>query len=251
MNEYSRLSTEFYDLDKPNPPRDEFAFFLKQAKATNGPVLEPMSGSGRFLIPMMEAGIDIDGFDLSQDMLAACRRKCEARGLRCTSQLAGFDSVEISRQYGLIFIPAGSLSLLVTERELELALSRMHSWLVPGGKLLIQLDRFVERASGSWPWGGRYVKRPNGELLVISWLGSYDAESRITKSLHRYEAIHDGQITETQVEEFVTKEHPTEEFLGRLRAAGFVNLQVLGGYSDRLAVETDSELVYVADKREK
>jgi len=40
-----------------------------------------MCGSGRFLVPLAEAGFDIDGVDASPDMLDSCRRKCRERDL--------------------------------------------------------------------------------------------------------------------------------------------------------------------------
>ena len=53
----------------------------------HGPVLEVMCGSGRFLVPLAAAGIDIDGIDASEDMLAACARKCAEHGVTagCTA----------------------------------------------------------------------------------------------------------------------------------------------------------------------
>ena len=72
--EYKRLLTEAYDLDKPEAPEQEFARWLQFAREARGPVLEVMCGSGRFLVPLAEAGIDIDGVDASEDMLAACAR---------------------------------------------------------------------------------------------------------------------------------------------------------------------------------
>ena len=78
LAEYRRLLTEAYDLDKPDAPPDELARWLNYARAANGPVLEVMCGSGRFLAPLARAGIDIDGIDASADMLEACSRKCTA-----------------------------------------------------------------------------------------------------------------------------------------------------------------------------
>jgi hypothetical protein len=53
MSSYGSLCTEFYDLDKPNAPRDALDFYALKARAAGGRVLEPMCGSGRFLVPMV------------------------------------------------------------------------------------------------------------------------------------------------------------------------------------------------------
>ncbi|HLK25621.1 MAG TPA: class I SAM-dependent methyltransferase, partial [Caulobacteraceae bacterium] len=46
------------------------------------PVLDLACGVGRLLLPLARAGVDIDGCDLSGDMLDHCRRKADAEGLR-------------------------------------------------------------------------------------------------------------------------------------------------------------------------
>src|SRR5207248_8049053 len=74
--EYKRLLTEAYDLDKPEAPEQELARWMQFAREAYGPVLEVMCGSGRFLVPLARAGIDIDGVDASDDMLAACSQRC-------------------------------------------------------------------------------------------------------------------------------------------------------------------------------
>jgi hypothetical protein len=81
MNSYKKLCAEFYDIDKPSAPNDALNFFLHYAEKANSPILEPMSGSGRFLIPLLERQFDIDGSDVSQHMLGACRERCRSKGL--------------------------------------------------------------------------------------------------------------------------------------------------------------------------
>src|SRR5205085_4746698 len=61
--EYKRLLTEAYDLDKPEAPAEELARWMQFARDARGPVLEVMCGSGRFLVPLAQAGVDIDGVD--------------------------------------------------------------------------------------------------------------------------------------------------------------------------------------------
>ena len=65
MGMYGKLCTEFYDITKPRAPEDALEFYLRCLDSVRRPVLEPMCGSGRFLIPFLERGIDIDGVDAS------------------------------------------------------------------------------------------------------------------------------------------------------------------------------------------
>ncbi len=79
---HSVLCTQYYDLDKPDAPDDAFAFYLQYANRIEGKILEPMCGSGRFLIPIMELGYDIEGFDASQFMLEALYIKCKNKKIK-------------------------------------------------------------------------------------------------------------------------------------------------------------------------
>ena len=56
-------------------------FYLELARGANGPVLEVACGTGRILIPCMQAGVDIDGLDLYSSMIEVLRRKASALGL--------------------------------------------------------------------------------------------------------------------------------------------------------------------------
>ena len=108
MKPYNQLCTEFYDLDKPNEPADAFQFYLEYAQAAQGPILEPMCGSGRFLLPLLARGFDIDGVDASPCMLEACRKRAAQQRLTPKLLEQNLEALELSRRYALAFIPAGS-----------------------------------------------------------------------------------------------------------------------------------------------
>lgn len=71
-NRYGSIAAEIYDLDKPIGALPDTAFHLERLAAIDGPVLEPACGSGRTLIPLLEAGREVAGFDPSAEMLAQC-----------------------------------------------------------------------------------------------------------------------------------------------------------------------------------
>jgi len=48
---YRSLSTDVYEIIYAETPPDELEFFLRRFVSAGDPVLEPMCGSGRFLIP--------------------------------------------------------------------------------------------------------------------------------------------------------------------------------------------------------
>lgn len=74
---YQKLCTQFYTLDKPSAPQEALDFYLDYAKQVQGSILEPICGTGNYLIPLMEAGCDISGFDNSPQMLDVCKKRCQ------------------------------------------------------------------------------------------------------------------------------------------------------------------------------
>jgi len=84
LDTYLSLCTEIYELNRPHPPEDAYAFYRDYAKKANGFILEPMCGSGRFLLPLLEEGFNIHGFDASNHMLEASYAKAKAKNLEAT-----------------------------------------------------------------------------------------------------------------------------------------------------------------------
>ena len=63
QNYYGKLCVEMYEILHEEAPQDELNFYLSYAEKGNK-ILEPLCGSGRFLIPFMKRGFDISGIDL-------------------------------------------------------------------------------------------------------------------------------------------------------------------------------------------
>lgn len=238
MHSYFKLCTEFYDIDKPQAPPATLAFLRREAAATSGPILEPMSGSGRYLVPLLEAGFDIEGLDASPQMLGACRARCEARGLSATIHQQYLHELELPRQYGLVFMTDGSFSLLTEPEEARRSLKRLRGALLPGGKLVIEVERAHDQPSSRWPWSAdRSVTRADGARIYLSWSGRYDAERRTSFSIGRYELVKEGRVIETELEDFNLRFYSAEEFESLLREAGFSHVKRIESYDDGVALE--------------
>ena len=93
-----------YDLVLSDLPfgRD---FYVALARETNGPVLDIACGTGRILLPCLQAGVDIEGLDLYEPMLARLRVKATALNLSPRLHQADMCDFSLPRKSGLVMIP--------------------------------------------------------------------------------------------------------------------------------------------------
>jgi SAM-dependent methyltransferase len=249
MSRYGKLSSEFYALDKPDAPPDAFDFYERYARAAGGPIHEPMCGTGRFLLPLAAQGLDISGSDTSPEMLDACRSRATQLGVtvRLTQQALEQLSCPVPPQ--LLFIPSGSFGLLIDDDTVRAALGRAHEVLAPGGLFLVEAERLtpsVPAASGTW--GGRWVERPDGAKLLLSWLAQYSGAANVTSSLHRYELVAEGRVLATEYEDFRVRSYAADEFRGLLEQAGFDEIRMLKPYVDEAPDDDDDAFVFECRK---
>jgi len=249
MNQYGSLASEFYDLDKPEAPPDALDFYLAFAREAAGPIHEPMCGNGRFLLPMLAEGLDASGSDASPPMLAACRSRAAQLSLTPELSQQRLESLRCERPPKLIIIPSGSFGLLLDDSLVASSLARLHEQLAPGGSLLVEVERLLPQPPElSGTWGGRWVERPDGAKLIISWLSQYSGAANITSSVHRYELVKDGALIASEYDDFKVRSYASGEFRSLLETAGFASIRELKPYERVTADDSDEAIVFWATK---
>lgn len=249
MSQYGKLATEFYVLDKPEAPPDAFDFYAAFAEQAQGPIHEPMCGSGRFLLPLLARKLDISGSDSSPAMLDACRARAAQLGLTPRLSQQPLAALSCAPAPVLVFIPSGSFGLLLDDASVTTALARVRQVLAPGGTFLVEAERLlpsVPEASGVW--GGRWVERPDGSKLILSWLTQYSGSANISTSIHRYEWVKDGQLLATEYDDFRVRSYESAEFRALLERAGFEGIEALKPYGPEPADDHDDAIVFCCRK---
>lgn len=248
MRAYQKLCTEFYEIDKPEAPAEAYAFYRQFVSQAKGPVLEPMCGSGRFLLPLLAEGFDVEGSDSSPQMLEACRQKAAKRGLKPRLREETLEALAPDERYQLAFICSGSFSIFIDMKTVRENLKRLHGSLAKGGKLVIEAERYGGVPSGPGNWGGRWVKRPDGAKIVVNWLNQAGPEPKVNDCLLRYDLIKDGKIIETEVEDFPLRSYDEAEFEGLLKEAGFSGIKRWRTFAFEAPGPKDESLLFEAVK---
>ena len=241
---YGKLCTEYYNLSKPEASPDALAFFLNCHEDTAHPVLEPMCGTGRFLIPFLEHGIDTDGVDSSPHMLQTCHNHCEAKGLQPVLYQQLLQELDITRRYGYIPIPAGSFGLITDRTNAAEALRRLHHHLVPDGKLVLEIETPRALTGDLGTWHESRLTRSDGTELVFSALPTYDSREQVQQDIHRYQVISYGRVVETEVEGLSLRFYEQDEFRQLLEAADFRDIRATRPYRDAGPKEEDATIIF-------
>lgn len=234
---YQNLCTEFYELDKPFAPTEAIVYYLRKAAEAKGKILEPMCGTGRFLIPLAERGYDVVGFDQSSHMLAVCKKKSNTEVVQ-----ASFNTFKSDVKFQLVFIPSGSFCLLVNPEEINSALKAIFESLAVNGKFIFEVETLNAVNPQQGIWQTKRIHKPDGSLLVGSFASTFDVESRIETILCRYELWQNDSVVQTEVEELRIRFYELNELDILLQKHGFRIERKLIPYTEQEA-DADAPIV--------
>ncbi len=248
LHTYQNLCTEVYDLSKPNAPQDVYSFYRSYVVEATGPILEPMCGTGRFLLPLAEEGFDVHGFDASQPMLERLHAKVRSKNLNLKVWHGFIEDLKQSDKYSLIFIPSGSFGLITEKADIQKALKTIYEHLEDKGLFVFEVETLhaVPKELGIWR-GTRWPKE-EGTIILLSQLAVLDEE--VCYSIGKYELVENNRITQTEVEEYKIRIYQDPSFLfNLLMGVGFSNVRMVKAF-DRLTSphETDESIVFECRK---
>jgi SAM-dependent methyltransferase len=245
-NRYGRLSAWVYDLDKPvGRSFGDIEFYRERLAGCAGAILEPAVGTGRFLIPLLEAGYTVEGFDASDEMLERCRANCGARGLAPPLQKMRFQDFHYDRRFAAIVLPVSSFELIADFDEALSVLRRFHAHLEAGGRLILDL----ESTNGFFDDGGvRNWTTAAGDVLTLTDEHTdIDRLAQRTVSYLRYEHWRDGHLVDSELELFTLRWWGVREFELALKASGFSDVTLSGSYRpDRPPARDDRVITFEA-----
>lgn len=227
---YNKLSSEVYDMDK-NVGRSfgDVEFYSERLASCKGNILEPGVGTGRILIPLLERGLKVDGFDVSEEMLNICRNNCEIRGLNPKLFEGKMESVSLDIEYEAIIVPTGTFLLLHRREDSIKALKNFYNHLSNGGRLIIdtflQTDLSIDKVSTR-----TWESKNDGIITLESKVVEVDYINQYTISHNRYEKWSNGELKQTELEQFPLRWYGIEEFKMILEQMGFEDIIISADY---------------------
>jgi SAM-dependent methyltransferase len=210
---------------------DHHRFYQAALQDVHGPVLDCACGTGLFLLPLLAAGHDMVGFDISKSMLATLKRKAAAQGVADIDSrisVQSFESFTYDRRFAAIIIPTNTFLMLTTQEAQIRTLRTIYAHLAPGGKFLLDLRlagmrdlvESLPEIQGRWyTWTHPETGLPIRQRIV----GRYDLNQQLTldQCFIEYEdEVEDFPMTGRWIFK--------EEFQLLLRLAGFEHWACFG-----------------------
>jgi ubiquinone/menaquinone biosynthesis C-methylase UbiE len=216
--------------------------FFRAIIVDNGqPALDVGCGTGRLLLDYLSDGLDVDGVDVSPEMLEICRQKAKDLNLEPTLYHQRVEDLDLPRKYRTIFIPSSSFQLITDLADAHRALEKCHHHLQAGGKLVMSIMDVSEDAGKGWHVV-REKQRPQDGLIVRRWLKStYDPEAQLEHTQDRYELVKDGQVVarEEHRRSPATRGYTLAQITEMMQSAGFQEVRAVSGFSAEPASADD------------
>lgn len=173
---------------------EDVSFYVEEALACGGPVVELGVGTGRIAVPTALAGVPVIGVDSSAGMLEVARERAAAAGVAdlVDLRLGDLRAPPVAGRYALVTSPFRALLHMETDPDRRAALRAARELLVPDGRFVFDVfepgdediadthRRWLEREPGIWEradWNRRtrtLVLRVRGEdaetEMSLAWL---------------------------------------------------------------------------------
>ena len=237
----------------------EIAYFKAFVEEEGGPALDVACGTGRLLVPFLRAGLDVDGVDVSEDMIALCREQARAEGLEPNLYCQAVHLLDLPRRYRTVFM-CGGFGIGGNRQHDMLGLARMRHHLEPGGFFVMNHQAPYANAR-DWQY---WLKEKRNEL-PLEWMLSererardgtdYQQDFRVVAldplaqrlTWQMRTTLWRGEQSLAQdTHEIQNTAYFANEVVMMLERAGFTDIHVLGGYEAREARPDDDFLVFTA-----
>ena len=214
---------------------EDVGFYVEEAVAAGGPVVELGVGTGRIAIPTAAAGVEVIGIDSSQGMLDVCAEQARRAGVadRLDLRLGDLLRPPVDERVPLVTCPFRAYLHLQDDAERHEALTAAHELLLPGGRLVF--DVFAPGADDVAETHGRWIEREPGIYERADW----DTQEQVL-TLSVKDDRHESTMTLSWLE--------PARWQVLLADAGF-EVAAVYGWFDRRPYTGGEDTVFVATKR--
>jgi SAM-dependent methyltransferase len=247
-----------YDSVPLYAARSDVSFWVAEAKAARGDVLEIGCGTGRILLPIARAGPQIVGIDPAAAMLARCRAKLAAEPAtvraRVTLHQLEMHDADLGTTFRLVIAPFRVFQHVTTTAEQLRFLEAVRRHLVSDGRFvfdvfnpsfakLTSVDGREEEDTPELALPDGRTMRRTARVTRVRWV---DQVSEI--ELIYYVAPRRGANPERFVQAFDMRWYLAAELEHLLARAGFRVREMYGDFGRGALVDGSPDIVTIAER---
>ncbi len=243
--EYHGMTAKTWDLFRGDTSQwEDRRFYLEIIHDSGQPVLDVGCGTGRLLLDYLSHDVDIDGVDISPEMLSLCRQKADSIGLKPALFEGDMETMHLPRQYQTILVPSSTFQLIVSPEHARLAIVNLYQHLQPRGTLVMPfmlLHTQGDALEHDWQLNGEMPLPEEGSIIKRWSKVRFDPVSQLEHTEHRFDVIKDGVVVASEYHQRspATREYSQKQALDLFIQAGFVDLRIYKGFTHEQAIDTD------------
>jgi SAM-dependent methyltransferase len=162
-----------YDAEEARGDEEDTVAFLA-ALSPQGAALEFAVGTGRIALPLVRAGVHVDGIELSQDMVDRMREKPDGDRIEVT--MGDMSTVTTGRTYGLVYLVYNTIGNLLTQDDQVRCFENAARHLADDGVFVLECR---VPAAPSWPGHQRVAAERIEVDHVVLDIGRYDPLTQV------------------------------------------------------------------------
>jgi SAM-dependent methyltransferase len=243
---------------------EEIAYYVGAVRRHGEPVLDVGCGSGRLLLPLLAEGFDVDGTDVSPDMLTHAAAGARALGRTPLLEVVPSCDLALERRYRTILM-SGVFGIGATRADDTETLRRLYRHLQPGGVLLLeQWLPYADQDELSWArwlpghrsgipreWPGegeRRTLRDGDELELMTRLARLEPLAQRRTLEIRARLWRGGTLLGEEAAVLTENLYFGQELVSLVASAGFSPITIEGAIAGHPADDDDARVIIVAHR---
>jgi ubiquinone/menaquinone biosynthesis C-methylase UbiE len=230
---------KYYDCSPMQP--DDAEFYQSRLPSPDSTVLELGCGTGRVLVPLMEHCSYIHGIDISEAMLALCRKKLQALSVskkRAIVQSGDITDLNLGRSFDFITAPFRVFQNLETDEEVEGLFQTVRTHLAPGGTCILNVFRpFLDKEAMATQWVSKKeipsweAPIEGGRVTCHDRRKRIDPEKQVAYTDLVYRRYRGEKLEDEAVLNLLMRYYYANEFVEMIESHGFQIVDRWGGYA--------------------
>ena len=217
---------EFYDeLMRPVPYRMWVSYYLlllSMQEVKPKSMLDMCCGTGTMSEFMYREGFEVEGFDLSADMIDVARSKAEKKKMPIRYEVADAATVDMGRQYDSVFSFFDSFNNITDLEQLQKSFESAYKHLVPGGSFIFDMNT-------SYAFEEKLFNQQDlakTSRVRYRWRGEWDPKTRLIHVTMKF------WVGEQVFEEIhIQRAYGLEQTVDMLMEAGFKDIRFFHSYT--------------------